>query len=200
MVASVLFTNSGIKTVIIEMFENSHMLPTGQKYKITTLSRSSWNYVSNYLNSLRFASSSNGFMSNIIRFFFIISNSMFVTEPISGAVLMLWGIWGLVLVLGALLLLSYCYGANNPKLNNNPFFIITISFFQLLLQIVSVKLEKLEVSKTKACQSTSKCAIFQKNWNSVAIWEDLTRKRETHLNKSRFLCTKVCKVFEFLFT
>ena len=115
-------------------------------------------------------------MSNIIRFFFIISNSMFVTEPISGAVLMLWGIWGLVLVLGALLLLSYCYGANNPKLNNNPFFIITISFFQLLLQIVSVKLEKLEVSKTKACQSTSKCAIFQKNWNSVAICDISPKK------------------------
>ena len=179
-----------------------YILPTGQMYKIATLSRYSLELClkSSDFFYFRFASSFNGFMFNFIRFYFIISNSMFVTEPISGAVLMLWGIWGLVLVLGALLLLSYCYGANNPKLNNNPFFIITISFFQLLLQIVSVRLEKLEVSKTKACQSTSKCAIFQKNWNSVAIWEDLRRKRETPLNKSRFLCTKVCKVFELLFT
>ena len=158
MFASVLFTNFGIKTVIIEMFENSHMLPTGQKYKITTLSRSSWNYVSNYLNSLRFASSSNGFMSNIIRFFFIISNSMFVTEPISGAVLMLWGIWGLVLVLGALLLLSYCYGANNPKLNNNPFCIITISFkfFNRVTQLMLYTGDKLS-STIFCCLSVCQC-------------------------------------------
>ena len=173
----------------------------GQRYEIATFSKKSLELClkSSDFFYFRFASSFNWFISCFIIFFFIIFNSMFVTEPISGAVLMLWGIWGLVLVLGALLLLSYCYGANNPKLNNNPFLIITISFFQLLLQILSVKLEKLEVSKTKACQSTSKCTIFQNNWNSVAIWEDLTRKRETPLNKSRFLCTKVCKVFEFLF-
>ena len=99
-------------------------------------------------------------MFNLIRFFFIISNSMFVTEPISGAVLMLWGIWGLVLVLGALLLLSYCYGANNPKLNNNPFCIITISFkfFNCVTQLMLYTGDKLS-STIFCCLSVCEVSI-----------------------------------------